>query len=227
MAAFRLRVNWHTLVCLAAVFAMVAGLIAATIGIGRWLKYVLRVGVVLLALFAIALACFFFLENDTLIALNRSVYEKITDGSPMVLSRLLTVPGLGHEVLQQYRVLAGTVRAAFAVTLAALCAVFLVVARRRFAEPRARWLSAIRLGIICFFAVLAASCAVDACVIGFQRNAIRERILRDYPDSFKAKLIQRERRQRERSFTASNGSSKQPQGRRGRHVTTPRFGNFS
>jgi len=99
----------------------------------------------------------------------------------MVLSRLLTVPGFGHEILQQYRVLAGTFRAAFAVTLATLCAVFLVVARRRFAEPPTRWPSAIWLGIPGFFAVLAASCGVDACLIGFQRNAIRERIVRDYP----------------------------------------------
>ena len=57
-----------------------------------------------------------------------------------------------------------------------------VVARRRFAEPPTRWPSAIRLGILVFFAVLAASCAVDACLIGFQRNAIRERIVRDYPE---------------------------------------------
>ena len=96
MAAFRLRVDWSTLVRLAAVFAMVAGLLAATIGIGRWLKYVLRVGVVLLAVFAVALAGFFFLANDTLIATIRYLYEKISDGSPMVLSGLLSVTGLEH-----------------------------------------------------------------------------------------------------------------------------------
>jgi hypothetical protein len=88
----------------------------------------------------------------------------------------------------QLQVVAGTIRAAFAVTLAALCAVFLVVARRRFAEPPSRWPSAIRLGILTFFAVLAALCALDACVMGFQRNAIRERIVRDYP-TFRGKLI--------------------------------------
>ncbi len=197
MAAYMLRFDWYTLVSLAVVFAIVAGLLAATIGIGRWLKYVVRVGVVLLALFAVALAGFFFLENDTLIATIRDVNEKIGGGSPMVLSRLLTVPGVGHD-LQHVRVLAGTIRAAFAVMLAALCAVFLVVARRRFAEPPSRWPSAIRLGILTFFAVLAASCAVDACLIGFQRNAIRERIRRDYPASFSDKLLQRERRHRER-----------------------------
>ena len=57
---------------LAANFAMFAGLLAATIGMRRWLKYAVRVGVVLLALFAVALAGFFFLANDTLMATIRS-----------------------------------------------------------------------------------------------------------------------------------------------------------
>ncbi len=168
---------------------MVAGLLAATIGIGRWLKYVLRVGLVLLVLFAVALAGCFLLANDTLIAISQYVYEKIGHVSAMVLSPLLTVlgPELGH--IQPVRVLAGTFRAAFAVTLAALCAVFLVVTRRRFAEPPTRWPSAIRLGILTFLAVLAASCGVDACLIRFQRNAVRERIVRDYPDSFAARDV--------------------------------------
>jgi RNA polymerase sigma factor (sigma-70 family) len=186
MAWHKLGGDWSTLVGLAAVFAMVAGLLAATIGIGRWLKYALRVSVVLLALFAVALAGFFFLENDTLMAFIRHAYEKIGDGRAVAIvpSRLLiTVEAF------QLRALAGTIRAAFAVTLAALCAVLLVVARRRFAKPPTRWPSAIRLGILTFFAVLAALCALDACVIGFQRNAIRQRIVRDYPGSFRGKLI--------------------------------------
>ena len=193
MAAFRLRFEWSTLVFLAAMFAMFAGLLAATIGIGRWLKYVLRVGAVMLVVFAVALAGCFFLANDTLIATIQYVYEKISGGSPMVLSRLLTVSGLEPATLQHVQALAGTFRAAFAVMLAALCAVFLVVARRRFAEPPTRWPSAIRLGIVVFFAVLAGSCAVDACLIGFQRKAIRERIIRDYPESYSSKLIQNQR----------------------------------
>ena len=137
-----------------------------------------------------ALAGFFLLANDTLIATLRYLSEKISDGSPIVLSRLLPVPGLVPGTLQHVRLLAGTIRAAFAVMLAVLCPVFLVVARRRFAEPPSRWPSVIRLGILGFFAVLAASCGVDACLIGFQRNALRERIVRDYPGSFRGKLIQ-------------------------------------
>jgi RNA polymerase sigma factor (sigma-70 family) len=185
MAWHRLGGDWSTLVGLAAVFAMVAGLLAATIGIRWWLKYALRVSMVLLALLAVALAGFFFLDYDTLMAFIRDVHEKIGDGRAVAIvpSRLLiTVEAF------QLQVVAGTIRAAFAVTLAALCAVFLVVARRRFAEPPSRWPSAIRLGILTFFAVLAALCALDACVMGFQRNAIRERIVRDYPP-FRGKLI--------------------------------------
>ena len=117
----------------------------------------------------------------------------VYDGSAVatVLSRLLTVLGflpeslseadrqarapfivslLGHETFHQLRVLAGTIRAGFAVTLAALCGVFLVVVRRRFAEPPTRWPSAIRMGILAFFAVLSAFCAVDAGLIGFRRR---------------------------------------------------------
>jgi hypothetical protein len=185
----RLGADWSTLVLLAAVFAVFTGLLAATIGMRRWLKYAVRVGVVLIALFAVALAGFFFLANDTLIATIRYVSEKISDGSPMVLSRLLTFSGPEGQTLHEVRNFAGTIRATFAVLLAVLCAVFLVVARRRFAEPPTRWPSGLRLGILGFVAVLAVSCGVDACLVGFQRNAIRERIVRDYPDSFAARDV--------------------------------------
>jgi RNA polymerase sigma factor (sigma-70 family) len=90
MAGHTLRFDWSTLVFLAAVFAMVAGLLAATIGMRRWLKYVLRVVAAVLALFAVALAGFFFVANDTLLVLLRESHEKISNRSPMVLSRLLS-----------------------------------------------------------------------------------------------------------------------------------------
>jgi hypothetical protein len=184
MAAHRLAIDWSTLVGLAVTFAIIAGLIAATIGIRRWLKYVVRVSVVLLAVFAVALAGLFFLDNDTLIATIQNAHEKFGDGSAlaMVLSRWLPV---GSYV--QLRILAGTIQAAAAVVLATLCAVFLVVARRRFAEPPTRWPSAIRLGILTFFVVLAASCAADACLLTFQRHAFRERYVGDYPGAFRGK----------------------------------------
>jgi hypothetical protein len=151
------------------------GLLAATIGMRRWPKYVDRVGVVLLAPFTVALVILFFLANDTLFATIHYTYEKISGvrAVPMVLWRWLK-----PETFPRLRDLGGTIRAAVAVILAALCAVSLVVTRRRLVEPPARWPSAIRLGILTIPAVLAALCAVDACLIGFERNAIRDRIAR-------------------------------------------------
>jgi RNA polymerase sigma factor (sigma-70 family) len=184
LAAHMLGVDWSMMVALAAVFSILAALLAATIGMGRWLKYVVRVGVVLLALFTVALTVLFLLANDTLIAAIQYIHEKISGGPavPMVLWRWFE-----PETFPQLRGLAGTVRAAVAVLLAALCAVFLVVARRRVVEPPARWPSAIRLGILAFFVVLAALCTVDACLIGFERNALRERIVRGYRGSLRGR----------------------------------------
>ena len=87
LAWHRLGGDWSTLVGLAAVFAMVAGLFAATIGMRRWLKYALRMGAVLLAVFAVAFAGFFFLDNDMLMAFIRNVSEKIGDGRAVATSR--------------------------------------------------------------------------------------------------------------------------------------------
>jgi hypothetical protein len=66
------------------------------------------------------------------------------------------------------------------VILAAICGALVVVARRRFVEPPPRWPSAIRLGLVTFFAMLAVSCALDAWLIGKQQNAIHERLTRGF-----------------------------------------------
>jgi RNA polymerase sigma factor (sigma-70 family) len=178
LAMHKLGVDYFMLLGLAAVFAVFAGVLAATIGMRRWLKSVVRVGTVLLALFAFTFAVMFFLAHDTLIAIILSMYEKISEGSAAAMAFIVSRFEPETFQLWQLQAVGGTIRAAVAVILAALCGVFLVVARRRFAEPPTRWPAAIRLGILTFFAVLAGLCAVDACLIGFERNAIRERIAR-------------------------------------------------
>jgi thiol-disulfide isomerase/thioredoxin len=64
-----------------------------------------------------------------------------------------------------------------------------------------RWVSSVRLGILGFLAALAVACTVDAGWIASQRNAIRERIVRDYPDSFRGRMVQGEHRQHDRLGT--------------------------
>jgi RNA polymerase sigma factor (sigma-70 family) len=220
-AATRLDSGWYAEVGLAAIFALAAGMIAATIGMRRWRKYAVRLGEGLLGLSVFMLGGFFLLANDILIASIQLAYQKVCDGSAIVavLAWAFTMLGYLPETLdepykqqrilsiacelwtgahQQVRVISGTVRAAFAVTLAAQSAVLLVVARRRLGGTPMRWLSAVRLAILGFLAVLAVACVVDACRIAYERNAIRDRIVREYPDSFQGRLIQGERRQRDR-----------------------------
>ena len=220
-AATRLDSGWYAELGLAVIFALAAGLIAATIGMGRWLKYAVRLGEGLLGLSVVVLGGFLLLANDKLVANMQLAYQKVGDGSAIVavLAWAFTMLGylpetldepykhqttlsiaceLSNGSIQQLRVISGTVRAAFAVSLATLSAVLLVVARCRFAGTPPRWISAVRQGILGFFTVLAVACVVDACRIAYERNAIRERIVREYPDSFQGRLVQGERRQRDR-----------------------------
>jgi RNA polymerase sigma factor (sigma-70 family) len=220
-AATRLDSGWYAELGLAVIFALAAGMIAATIGMSRWLKYAVRLGEGLLGLSVFMLGGFFLLANDILIASIQLAYEKVCDGSAIVavLAWAFTMLGYLPETLdepykqqrilsiacdlwtgahQQVRVISGTIRAAFSVSLAALAAAILVVARRRLAGTPMRWLSAVRLAIMGFLAVLAVACVVDACRIAYERNAIRDLIVREYPDSFQGRLIQGERRQRDR-----------------------------
>jgi thiol-disulfide isomerase/thioredoxin len=89
-------------------------------------------------------------------------------------------------------------RAVLAVALATATSLILVAARRRFFGMPMRWMSTARLRIFGFIVVLAMSCAIDACVIYYQRDALLERIVREYPDSFRGRMVQRERRQQQR-----------------------------
>ena len=172
-------------------------------------------------LFAVVLCGLAFLANDTLTAFIQRLFEKPSVGSGVAMAMAWVFTFLGllpdtlgeaekhhrtllvaafvlNEGFQQIRILAWTARGIFAVALAALSAVFLVIGRRRFTERPMRFSSAIRMGLLGFLTVLAVTCGVDSCLIAYQRNAIRERIVHDYPDSFRGRLVQGERRQRER-----------------------------
>jgi RNA polymerase sigma factor (sigma-70 family) len=223
-AASRLDSERYSLLGLAAIFMLAAGLLAATIGMRRWLKYAVRAGEVILVLSLVLLCGFVWLTHDRLIATLQFLYEKISDGSApvMVASWVLTIvgwlpetlgeadkqqrtrfiiSGLWNQAFPQIQLLAGTVRTAFALTLAALSAAGLVMARKRSAGSPMRWVSTIRLGILGFLAGLTVACLVDAGWITFQWNGIRERIVRDYPDSFRGRMVQGEHRQHERIGT--------------------------
>jgi RNA polymerase sigma factor (sigma-70 family) len=216
-AATRLDEGWSTRVGLVVILAMAGALTAATArkrragprrwwelavsaGARRWAKRAVRLGELVFVLLVVLLCAFSLLANDRLaviIGFLLTLPEKLKN-SPMLGRAMFIASVLLKEASQQLRGVACSGRTALAVALAAATGFFLVVARRRFVGAPMRWSSTVRLGVLGFLAVLAASCAVDAGLIARQRDALRERIVREYPDSFRGRLVQGERRQRER-----------------------------
>jgi thiol-disulfide isomerase/thioredoxin len=89
-----------------------------------------------------------------------------------------------------------TGRTGLTVALAAAGALIAVVVRLRSAATDGRWRLAIRLWVLGFLTILALLCALEAAIIGLQRAKIRERIVTEYPNSFRGRMVQGDRRQR-------------------------------
>lgn len=103
---------------------------------------------------------------------------------------------LFYEVSEGLQTLVWTGQAGIAVALAASGALILVVVRKRSAERSMRWTSAVRLWVLGFSAVLAVCCATDACLIARKSALLRQRIVREYPDSLCGRMLQGQVRQR-------------------------------
>jgi hypothetical protein len=100
------------------------------------------------------------------------------------------------EALERLRSVA-TARTGLGLALAAAAALVLVTVRGRLAAPLLRRIDPVRLWTLGFVASLAALTAIDAWLIARRQAALEERIVREYPDSFGARTIRGERRQRE------------------------------
>ena len=109
----------------------------------------------------------------------------------MIASMLL------YQGSEAFRSLAWSRRAGLAVALSGAAALILVVFRRRSAGTAQRRPSMLRLGIVGLTTSLAICCAVDACFIARNRATLTQRIVRDYPDSFRGRMVQGQSRQRE------------------------------
>ncbi len=209
-AVRRLDEGWSTNMGLIVILALAGTLTLATArrrkcrdGLPRrrkiawWKLTVLLVALTLIS-FAVLLYGFRLLANERQDALIGTVRELLKD-SAMRLERATFIGSmLLNDVSQHLRLVAYSGRSALAIAMAVATAVILIIARRRFSETPMRWTSTVRLGILGFLAVLALACTLDACLIAHQGNAIRDRIVREYPDSFRGRMVQGERRQRER-----------------------------
>jgi RNA polymerase sigma factor (sigma-70 family) len=150
----------------------------------------------------VALLCgFLFLlageRQAAIIGFLLEVPTKISN-SVMIQRSFFIVSALSNELLRNLQAIARSGRAGLAVVLAAATATLLIVASRRNFGRVMGWTSTVRLAILGFVAGLALFCAVDACLIARQGNAVRKRIARDYPDSFRGRLFQGEQRQHAR-----------------------------
>jgi thiol-disulfide isomerase/thioredoxin len=101
-------------------------------------------------------------------------------------------------VAENLRRLLWTPRAAIVVALAGTVALVFVVVRKRSAGGAMRWTSAVRLWIVGFSAAWAVCLALDAGLTTLRRARIMQRIVRDYPNSFRGQLVLGQNRQKER-----------------------------
>ena len=88
-----------------------------------------------------------------------------------------------------------TSRVGIAVGLAGTAALILAVVQRRFAEASTQRMSAARLWFL-FFMSLAVCCTLDAYLIARKKAELAQHIVRDYPDSFRGRMVQGQVRQR-------------------------------
>ncbi len=201
-AATRLDPGWMTRLSLIGLLVAVGvlTLIGARNGLAsmrKWLKRVVRpAGLVLLVCVA-SLCVFRLLAADTFTALIGSLNEKVSD-TAMRQRLIFIVSALSYEVWRDLHMLATSGRMAIALALAAATGLFVGVARARSAPNTVRSTSPVKLGILGFCAILALCLVVDRGLILRRRDKLRERIIREYPDSFWGRMLQGELRQQER-----------------------------
>jgi RNA polymerase sigma factor (sigma-70 family) len=205
-AAQKLDEGWFTRVGLAVAFAL-AGVITIAAarkrraGTRRLRKLAARsVKPAFMMLVALLCSFVFLLSSDrqtAIIGFLLDVPTKIRS-SVMIQRSIFILFALSNELLRNLQAVARSGRAGLAVVLAAATATVLIVAsRHNFGRLMART-STVRLAILGSVVGLSLFCAVDACLIARQGNAVRERIHRDFPDSFRGRLVQGEQRQHAR-----------------------------
>jgi RNA polymerase sigma factor (sigma-70 family) len=205
-AAQKLDEGWFTRVGLAVALALAGVLTIATArkrrpGTRRFRKLAARL-VKPAFVMLVALLCSFLLllpseRQAAIIGFLLDVPTKISN-SVIIQRSIFLVSALSNELLGNLQAIARSGRAGLAVVLAAATATVLVVASRHNFGRLMGWTSTVRLAILGFVAGLALFCAVDACVLARQGNAVRQRIVRDYPDSFRGRLFQGVQRQHAR-----------------------------
>lgn len=199
MAADRLDGDVFIRVALAAALVLSLAVAAAVV---RWRRPLIRLGELALVVLVIAACGLRLKAGDRQGEILTALYDRLTATamsslpSPVTLARFLPlVFGFVDPLPQLVRSLISG-WTALAVVLAAAAGIAMPVRPRRAGEGRPRRMARVRAGVLGFVAALAALLSLDAGILAWQARAIRGRIVRDYPDSFRGRIVQGQRRQR-------------------------------
>lgn len=121
----------------------------------------------------------------------------VTWGGPGTRQMAITSM-LVQMVFENVRSVVWTSRTAVVVALSVAAALTLVVVRRRYFGTFMQRVSAVRLWVIGFSTALAVCCAMDAILVSHKRTELARRIVDEYPDSFRGRMVRGQERQRER-----------------------------
>ena len=202
MAAKRFEPGWITRLSIIGIFVL-AGVLTL-IGVRkhfasacRCLKLAARPAGLVLLVSVAALCIFRMLSADTFAALVGSLNDKLTD-SAMRQRLIFIATMLLYQVWHDLHAIATSGRMVGGLALAAATGVVLGVVGSRSARMTMHWPSPVRLGIVGFCGILAVCLVIDGCLVTRRRDVLLERMVGEYPDSFWGRLVQGERRQKDR-----------------------------
>jgi RNA polymerase sigma factor (sigma-70 family) len=161
-------------------------------------RYLGRPGLAVLAVSAAAILCVRLATDDKLSRASLTSIEEIHDIELRNQARARVISDLMHIVEPDVEGVLLIRRAGLVFGLTLVAASALIAVRLRRAEGRASRLSIVRTSVLGFVGSLALLCVADAGLLFVQRGRLSDQIVRDHPDSFSGRIIQGERRRRDR-----------------------------
>jgi RNA polymerase sigma factor (sigma-70 family) len=190
-AAARFDDEWLSRAILAGALAVVAALVAAGF---RLRKHAIRMGKLSLVALVIVAGVLRFQSGDRQGDILNGLYQQIITAATGWLP-------LAHWLIRLFGRLGNSTSIGLVslfVVVAAAVGIGLAVARRRGSGGDKSWPSSVRIAALGFVAAMTVIFSLDACLLAWRAHAVRERVVREFPDSFRGRMVQGERRQHER-----------------------------
>jgi RNA polymerase sigma factor (sigma-70 family) len=193
-AAERLQTTGYIRIGLAAVLVVIGGSMQIR---RRWWTFFFRLGLAALAIVAVVLCCVRLFSDD---GLSRAIYEAMQKYNDSALRSwvMMIAYWVSDVIVPDLKCVVLSRRAVLAAVPALASAWGLVAVRRRRSGTPEPVAAILRTGVLGFVGGLALLCVADAAYLFVQRTSVLNQAVRDYPDSFFGRMVQGERRQRDR-----------------------------